>query len=70
MLMTGNIKGTWRARVMRVAPPAMTNRRVPPHLTPEQEDGLIDALDELERGEGVPAEQLYAELREVIERRR
>jgi hypothetical protein len=32
-------------------------------LTPDEEDGLIDALASLDRGEGLPAEQVLAEMR-------
>ena len=36
-------------------------------LSPEQEAGLVEALASLDRGEGVPASQVLAEMRARIE---
>jgi hypothetical protein len=39
----------------------------PHEMTPEQEAELEAALDEADRGEGIPAEQVLRELRELRE---
>ena len=40
-----------------------------PKLTAAQEAGLIVALKQLERGEGIPAEQVHAEMASLIKAR-
>ena len=34
-------------------------------LTPDQEDEIAEAIERLDRGEGIPAEQVLAELRRL-----
>ena len=41
---------------------------VAPALNPEDEDALIDGLAQLDRGEGVPANEVYRQLGQAIKR--
>ena len=41
-----------------------------PILTPEQDAGIEEALESLRRGEGIPAENVHAEIRNTLRKRR
>ena len=42
----------------------------PPRLTAEQEHGLREAIASLDRGEGIAADKVHAELEELLKQRR